>query len=625
MCGIAGFVGPGSAKDLDRMLYAIVHRGPDDGGTFVDPETRVFLGARRLAVIDLSGGRQPMVAENGDLVVVFNGEIYNHLELRKDLEAAGCRFATDHSDTEVLLHGYRLWQDALPEKLNGMFAFAIYDKAARRLFLARDRFGEKPLYYAQCPGGIVFGSDLSAVTSHTNVATDFNIMGLQKYFAYGFFPAPSTVFKDVRKLPHGHSLKIDALSGKAVAIPYWRYALHPDPRPRPEGELSEELRSLLSSAVEKRLMSDVPIGIFLSGGLDSSAVAAFAARKIGADRLNTFCLGFDDPSYDESKFARQVAEVIGCRHFETHLCLEHAAEALPGILESLDEPLGDPSILPTYLLCRFARRRVTVALGGDGGDELFAGYDPFLALQPARLYASFIPSAVHLAITKLAERMARSSRYMALDFKLRRALRGLRHRAALWNPVWLSPLEPEEISELLEQPVSAEELYAEAIAAWDESNAKSDIDRSVEFYANFYLPEAVLTKSDRASMMVSLEYRAPFLDKDLVAFACSLPSDMRLRGRERKYILKRSLQGILPKTIIQRRKKGFGIPLTRIVKTDGVPFGDSLSGLLNDEALERLRAQHRSGIKDQRLFLWCLMSLIYFGRQRPSELSAVLK
>lgn len=604
------------------MLTAMVHRGPDAGGTFVDKETRVFLGARRLAVIDLPGGHQPMIAADGNLVVVFNGEIYNHLTLRKSLEECGFQFVSDRSDTEVLLLGYRLWGDALPEKLNGMFAFAIYDSVRRRVFLARDRFGEKPLYYAPHSDGLIFGSDLGVIRAHESISGTLDPEALRKYFAYGFFPAPATVYKGVLKLPHGHSMTIDATSGMVKTKAYWRYALDPTPTLRKEADLAEELRHLLSQAVKRRLMSDVPIGVFLSGGIDSSAIAAYAANHLGADRLNTFCLGFNDTSYDESKFARALAEVIGCKHFETKLSLQQAIKTLPGVLESLDEPIGDPSILPTYLLCRFARQKVTVALGGDGGDELFAGYDPFLALRPARLYSALVPDQLHRMITRLMERQNRSDQYMALDYKLRRALRGLHYRSASWNPAWLSPLEPDEISELFCAPISAEELYAEAIEAWDASLSHSDIDRSQEFYANFYLPEAVLTKSDRASMMVSLEYRAPFLDNNLVEFARRLPVEMRLRRRKRKFLLKRAMRGILPDAVLQRRKKGFGIPLTRIVEKDYGHCQETARTILNTDTIHRLRTQHMSGQKDQRLFLWCQMSLDSFGRRQPAVLSA---
>ena len=313
------------------------------------------------------------------------------------------QFVSDRSDTKFYW-GYRLWGDALPEKLNGMFAFAIYDRVRRRVFLARDRFGEKPLYYAPHSDGLIFGSDLGVIRAHESISGTLDPEGLRKYFAYGFFPAPATVYKGVCKLPHGHSMDIEATSGMVKTKAYWRYALDPTPTLRKEADLVEELRHLLSQAVKRRLMSDVPIGVFLSGGIDSSAIAAYAANHLGAARLNTFCLGFNDVSYDESKFARALAEVIGCKHFETKLSLQQAINTLPGVLESLDEPIGDPSILPTYLLCRFARQKVTVALGGDGGDELFAGYDPFLALRPARLYSALVPDRLHRMITRLMER-----------------------------------------------------------------------------------------------------------------------------------------------------------------------------------------------------------------------------
>ena len=390
MCGIVGFVGAGTAADLDNMTRAIRHRGPDDSGSFIAPDYRVHLGSTRLAIIDLDGGKQPMQDPASRYTVTFNGEIYNHSELRRELEAAGRRFLTDHSDTEVLVHGYAEWGDSLPLRLNGMFGFAIFDSLERKLFLARDRFGEKPLYYARIKDSFLFASELSALRAHSEYQARLHKPSLQKYFAHGFLPAPNAIYKDTWKLPHGHSLTLDVDSGRTNIACYWRFSIETAP-PRPEKDLIEELRDRLATAVRRRLMSDVPIGVFLSGGVDSSAIAALAAQHIGPDRLHTFTVGFDDAEYDESPFAKKIAEFLGNRHHEIQLEANAALELLPDVLGRLDEPLGDPSILPTFLLSRFARQSVTVALGGDAGDELFAGYDTFAALRIARIYELVTP------------------------------------------------------------------------------------------------------------------------------------------------------------------------------------------------------------------------------------------
>src|SRR4051812_19207879 len=378
MCGLAGFVGTGDRADLAAMSIAVAHRGPDGEGTLVDEEARVFLAHRRLAIIDLSGGDQPMWNEDGEVGVIFNGEIYNHMELRAELQRKGHVFRSTHSDTEVLVHGYEEWGAGLPERLNGMFAFVVYDRKRRRLFLARDRFGEKPLYYAVHRNLFAFASELGALIQHRGVKRDIDIVSLRKYFAYGYIPAPRSLYAHTAKVPGGHHLVFDIDSGTVKVQAYWKFALTPDASLRDEAEpqLVEELRHLLSQSVKRRLISDVPLGVFLSGGIDSSAALAMAVQYLDPSSIRTFTIGFTEPSFDESFHARRVAQAFGTDHHEEQLNLDVARDLVPQVLSRLGEPLGDASILPTYLLSRFTRRTVTVALSGDGGDELFAGYDP---------------------------------------------------------------------------------------------------------------------------------------------------------------------------------------------------------------------------------------------------------
>ncbi|HEV2099377.1 MAG TPA: asparagine synthase (glutamine-hydrolyzing), partial [Stellaceae bacterium] len=387
MCGIAGFVGEGSRADLHAMTDALIHRGPDGEGFFIDDAAATFIGHRRLVIIDPAGGRQPMWNEDGRIGVVFNGEIYNHLELRSELERKGHLFRSDHSDTEALVHGYEEWGEGLPERLNGMFAFAVIDRVRGCLFLARDRFGEKPLYYAHRARLFAFASELGALARHPGIGACADLGALQKLFAYGYIPAPHAYYRGTRKLPGGHHLTFDIRSGSLTLKAYWRFRVEPDEAlgERDEPRLIEELRHLLARAVERRLVSDVPLGLFLSGGVDSGSILALAARAVPAARLKTFTVGFTEPSFDESPIARELAGAFGTDHHERLLDLDAACALIPCVLGRLDEPLADPSILPTYLLSAFTREAVTVALSGDGGDELFAGYDPFGALAPARL------------------------------------------------------------------------------------------------------------------------------------------------------------------------------------------------------------------------------------------------
>src|SRR5581483_6219335 len=489
MCGICGFVGEGDIGQLQAMMDRLRHRGPDAGGRYADSRSRVYLGHRRLSILDIEGGAQPMWNEDGQVGVVFNGEIYNHAELRRELQAAGHTFASDHSDTEVLVHGYEEWGADLPRRLNGMFAFAILDRRAGTLFLARDRFGEKPLYYTATSDFFAFASELRSLGAHARVPTDFDRLAVKKFLAYGYVPAPGALWRGTKKLMPGACLTYSLRGGTLKVNNYWTFHIEPSPELAcaPEQELAEELRRLLAQAVKRRLISDVPLGVFLSGGIDSSAMLAFAAECVPVSALKTFSIGFSEASFDESAYARAVAREIGSEHHERILHMVDARELLTSVLGQLDEPLGDPSILPSYLLSKFARQQITVALSGDGGDELFAGYDPFRALALARFYSSLVPRLLHGGVRRLVELLPISRGNMSLDFKLRRTLRGLSYSAPFWNSVWLGPLEPAELDDLLNEPTDMAELYREALEVWEQSRSPNLIDRTLEFYTRLYL------------------------------------------------------------------------------------------------------------------------------------------
>ncbi len=621
MCGIAGFVGQGSREVLQRMTDAIRHRGPDADGLWVDEAKGVYLGHRRLAIVDLSGGGQPMWTADGATGIVFNGEIYNHAELRAELEAAGCRFATDHSDTETLLHGYRTWGDAFVERLNGMWAFVIYDRAKGRLFASRDRFGKKPLYYFHEGGALGFASELPSLLEHPQSPRLLSALSLQKYFAYCFVPAPRSIIERVWKLPGGHSFCYDLAEDRLKVWRWWEFVLEPEPWPALKiDEACERLREALERAVKRRLMSDVPLGIFLSGGIDSSAVAALAARHTPVGALQTFSIGFNEKSFDESAYAALMARRLGTDHHHQTLDLDKSAALLPELASRLDEPLGDSSLLPTYLLSQFTRQRVTVALGGDGGDELFAGYDPFRALRAAELYAKFVPRPLHIAARLAAARLPVSHANMSLDFKIKRTLAGLSYAPPLWNPVWMGAVEPRDFPDLLGNPAPTEEIYSEAIAAWDRCTQKDPVDRSLQFWTNLYLQDGILAKVDRASMLCSLEARSPFLDLEVVDLARRLPWQAKLHGRETKWILKRALEPLLPAEIVQRPKKGFGMPVGRWLREGLFDFSEAaLPSALNRDFVRRRRQRHLANQSDERLFLWCAWILAsWTKRHLPS-------
>ncbi|MCB8820192.1 asparagine synthase (glutamine-hydrolyzing) [Microvirga rosea] len=606
MCGIAGFVGNGTERDLDGMTRSIMHRGPDGSGSFVDSAHRVFLGHRRLAIIDVSGGLQPMSSPDTGTTIVFNGEIYNHRHLRRELEQLGHRFVTDHSDTEVILRGYDAWGEAVVERLDGMFAFAIYDVKQQRLFLARDRFGEKPLFYHVSRTGIVFASELAALRRHPSVADlGLDERSLQKFFAYSFLPGSATPYRDVYKLPPGSVLTYRLSDGVVQKRQYWRFAIEPDRRPEgSERDWIDQVRSLLTEAVSSRLESDVPLGVFLSGGIDSSAIAVLADRQRSQGVLSTFTIGFHETSYDESSYAEQMAKFIGSSHHVEFCDVDFMLASAPKILDTLAEPLGDPSLIPTYLVSAHAARHVKVALSGDGGDELFAGYDPFKALKVADLYQKWVPRPVHAAIRAMAAKLPVSDRNMSFQFKLNRALRGMSQARSVWNPVWLAALEPDDISRIFGSRISVDELYEDAIDIWDRSRADNLVDRTLEFYTNLYLPDDILVKSDRAGMMNSLEIRAPFLHSGLADYVARLPAHTKFRNGTTKWILKEALKEVLPSEILERRKKGFGIPVAQWLREMPDPDWRPVAGL-NDKVFRKWDCEHRKHRKDHRGGLWC--------------------
>jgi asparagine synthase (glutamine-hydrolysing) len=615
MCGICGFIGGGHLEDLSRMIAPLTHRGPDDEGTWHDIDARVFLGHRRLSVIDPAGGRQPMSSGDGELVIIFNGEIYNHTELRQELSSLGHRFLTDHSDTEVLVYGYREWGGDLALKLNGMWAFAIYDRGRRRVYLSRDRFGKKPLFYTYQRGTFAFASELNALISHPGITSNISEKSLKKYFAYGYIPSPSSLYENIYKLPGGYDLTFDLNGHILRKRKYWDFELQPYDRlpPNPEERWGEQLRHLLDNAVKRRLEADVPLGIFLSGGIDSSSITALATNHIPRERLKTFSIGFEEESFDETGYSKNVASVFGTDHHREVLSIERARTLLPEIMAKLDEPMGDSSLLPTYLLCQATRKHVTVALGGDGGDELFAGYDPFKALRFARLYSKIIPRPVHRAISLLAGYFPVSHRNMSLDFKVKRSLRGLSYPSLFWNSVWLGPLEPKELDRLFQETTDLEEVYEEAIILWDQCTQKNLIDKTLQFYTKLYLQDDILVKADRASMMHSLEVRSPYLDVDLVDFVRKIPSNFKFRKGQTKYILKKALEPIVPKQVIYRPKKGFGAPIGKWFKNSllAVDKGSS-TRRFNGHFIDEVQSDHVASKHDHRAFLWNLWVLNAF-------------
>lgn len=600
MCGIAGFFGDGDRRDLERMTDALAHRGPDGRGLFQDG--RLALGHRRLSIIDVRDGAQPMTDPANGNVIVYNGEIYNHLELRRELEKLGHVFHTGHSDTETLLHAFGQWGTGCLGRLNGMFAFAIYQPAQKLLWLARDRFGEKPLFYATNARGFAFASEIGSLRlwpGFDNICDKDNV---QRFFAWNYLPGQRTIHANCGSLAPASWLRIDLASLELESGAYWNFALEPDNALADEEELAEELRRLLCQAVKRRLLSDVPLGIFLSGGIDSSAVLAAACKVADPASISTYTIGFKEKSFDESAKARQVADFLKVRNEVEYLTEESMRASIASILGRMSEPLGDASLIPTFHLAAFARRHVTVALSGDGGDELFGGYDPMAAIRPAAIYRRLVPSWLHGLARRAVSLLKASDKNMSLEFKIRRMLRGLSWPEAIQLPVWMSGLDPAEITEFFEKPLDSAALYADAAALFAAHPEMDGLEQALMFFTCLYLPDDILVKSDRASMMVSLESRAVFLDNDLADFCMRLPMRFKYRAGQRKYLLKKALGAWLPKNILEQPKKGFGIPLNLWLRS--MPFRNAPIPGLRAGVIRRCQEIHKKRHGDYRYFLW---------------------
>ena len=615
MCGICGVVdtsGPVDPDVLERMTGTLRHRGPDDAAYYLpEPDAAgpaVGFGFRRLSIIDVEGGRQPLANEDESVWTMLNGEIYNFAELRAGLEAGGHVFRTN-GDAETLVHLYEESGVDCTERLNGMFAFAVWDTRRRRLLLARDRLGKKPLYYVELDGGLLFGSELKALLAHPACPRELDRAALEHYLAFEYVPSPHAIFAGIRKLPAGHRLVWE--DGRASVERYWDLSFD-GVDARPDSELVDEFRERLREAVRLRLVSDVPLGAFLSGGIDSSSVVAFMCDHLPPEQVQTFSIGFTERSFDESEHARNVARHFGTQHHEEIFTPSVLLDVLPEVTAGLDEPFADPSVLPTFLLSRFARETVTVALGGDGGDELLAGYPTFPAESVARHYP--VPRDLHeRVVVPLADRLPVSTDDFSLDFKLKRFLRGAVEPASTRHQLWLGAFTAGEQRALLLDPPTVDplagvrELYgAQRTGDW--------VARLIYLYTKTYLPDDILAKVDRASMLTSLEVRAPFLDYTLVEFLARVPSRLKLRRFETKHLLKRAMAGRLPPGIAGRKKKGFGIPVAEWLKTDlRAPLLDALSperlrrqGLFDSGEVERLTREHLAGRRDHRKQLWTL-------------------
>ena len=613
MCGIAGFTGNKDQALLQGMTQAIAYRGPDSDGYFSNGS--VNFGHRRLSILDVAGGLQPMFDAKKDISIIFNGEIYNYRELKRDY--LNKYSFTTTSDTEVLIYLYLEKGEEFLSYLNGMFALALWDNRSKKLILARDRMGQKPLYYTHNGGELYFASEPKSLLINPSFKRQTNLEAVSLFFNFQFFPGSLTPFQGINKLLPGHYLVWQ--NGKSEIKNYWQLKFNDSSQVD-----FNKLEDLVKEAVKIRLIADVPLGVFLSGGIDSTTVAYFAAKNSPA-RIKTFSIGFDQKSFDETRYAQLAAKFLGSDHYHHQFSKQDLLELVPKIFDLQDEPMADASILPTFLLSRFTRQHVTVALGGDGADELFAGYPTFQAHYFADSYGK-LPSLVKYLPERLINSLPVSFDNFSLEFKLKQFIKGVNAQGYQRDIDWFALFNTDQQTKLFNQDFHnyLKKLNdPQALKEFFESSVKNSKSNILSFWQRGYLVDDILQKVDRASMYNALEARSPFLDFRLVSYVNNLPYEVKMKHWQTKSLLKQLMKDKLPTEIINRRKKGFGVPLAEWFCTDLKDFlQESLSrenieavGFFNYEFIQELIDNHLARKQNNRSQLWSLLSFIHWHKK----------
>jgi asparagine synthase (glutamine-hydrolysing) len=626
MCGIVGIFDLKEKREINRDLLSRMnesqhHRGPDEGNLHI--EAGLGFGHRRLSIIDLSSGQQPMISADNNAVLTYNGEVYNFLDLKKELEALGYHFKT-HCDTEVILYAWQAWGEACVERFRGMFAFAIWDREQQTIFLARDRLGVKPLYYAELSSGhFIFSSELKALKQHPDLPKTFDATAIEDYFGFGYVPDPKTIYKNVYKLEPGYCLTLQRGQPNYQPRQYWNLSFTTRPA-QDEQVTSEELIARLREAVKIRMVADVPLGAFLSGGVDSSAIVAMMAG-LSKDPVNTCSISFGDPAYNESKFAATVAERYHTQHRVEQVNADDFSliDQLAGLY---DEPYADSSALPTYRVCELAKKQVTVVLSGDGGDENLAGYRRYRWHKYEEQMRSWLPSSIRKPVFGLLGQVYPKADWAPKLFRAKSTFESISRDSLEGYFHSVSTLSNELRNNLFSTQLKHELQGYKAVEVFRRHAAKAQTDNPLSLvqYLDIktYLPGDILTKVDRASMAHALEVRVPLLDHQLVEWMAGLPPDMKLKGRVGKYIFKKSLEAYLPDDILYRPKMGFAVPLDAWFKgplkekVREALLGETMKqcGLFNQTFIEHMVNLHQSGLKDYSTPIWSLLMFEAFLR-----------
>ncbi len=618
MCGIAGILSLESTRSvpperLERMLASIFHRGPDEAGRLVDRE--LAMGMRRLSIIDLADGQQPIFDESGRYGVVFNGEIYNYRELRNDLIARGHQLKT-HSDTEVIVHLFEECGAACVDHLRGMFGFAIWDNVRRELFIARDRMGIKPLYYTECNSDFIFGSEIKSILEHPSMKPSMDLDALSQYLSLKYVPAPRTLFAGIQSLPPGHFMRIS--KGRIEIQRYWDISFAKPERILSEHEYTDQLLELLRESTRLHLRSDVPFGAFLSGGVDSSTIVALMSEELRAP-VKTFSVGFGGEGIqDELPYAQQVADKFCCEHHTLKITSDDFLRYAEQVLWHLDQPIADQATVATHMVAKLAREHVKMVLTGEGGDELFAGYARYSGERYSKWF-SRLPASVAKLLRNASSTLPGLRRSKIAMGAL--TIRDEATRFANWFPMFGDDAKRQLLDGQAESiQTGAASVFSDHLANCD---ARSPLDRMLYTDSKLWLPDYLLLRGDKLTMANSLEARVPLLDHKLVEFAAQLPASMKLRGSQRKYLLKQVARRLLPAEIIDRKKQGFPIPIERWLRKEARPMMQDLlstetlkrRGLFNVSFVEKMVREHVSGYADHSTKLWGLMSVEMWTRK----------
>ncbi len=583
MCGIAGAVSNSISEEVFlKALKSISYRGPDDTGFFVkfepDNQKKIYLGINRLSIIDIQGGKQPMKSEDGNIVVVFNGEIYNFLELRKKLESK--HFFHTSSDTEIIPHMWEEYQESMLDYFDGMFAIALYDSKKNILFLARDPFGEKPLYYSLSQNQFIFASEPKVIISLADFSPEPDFYAIAKYLFYGFIPSPLSAFSKIKKIPAGHYLIFDLKNWNINIREYFQVKKIKSRDSYGIQDINQKIKENLYVSVKRRLIADVPLGIFLSGGIDSSSVVAIASRFT---KPKTFSISFSESSYDESSFAREISSFFGTDHTEYRMSEDNMLEVVPEIFTKLDEPFADSSILPTYLLSKLTRQKVKVALSGDGGDELFGGYPTYISHIIAEILRKILRWKLKGFAVNFIESLPSSFEYFSLDFKLKRFFSGFDLDLPQRHCFWMRYFSPSEITNILNLDIGQDFIFEDTLRYYKEA-----VEKDIDFFSfpmyldlKLYLQDDILFKTDRASSFCSLEVRTPFLTREIANLCFSLKFKDKIKPfvytpDGLKFILRDIMKKELPKRILKRGKQGFAVPMSFWIKKKGRIFSERI-------------------------------------------------